>query len=240
MKPSDIVSAIVVFFNDLIGAVVPGLILLVGLHWLGATPDSVQKSELLRQAPFDWLLPLAFAYVAGHWLLGLNRLLERLIGGPLRGLNSLLTKGKWITLGFVDQLSKGEAYKLFKEDIKVRHRELVAGAGVETFSAMGFHDVRSVAMTLSEEAGELARRFMFISLLCYGTAMAVLVVALYALVFRAPLLDLSSATVAVVSVISFFVFYSRGLAFERRALNVPFSVALAVLLTDKKRDESEE
>ena len=163
MKSSDVINGIVVFFNDLIGGVVPGLILLTGLYWLGAIPSDIKNSKFLMETPFNWLVTLTFSYAAGHGLLGIHRLLQPIVGKVLRGFRNLVFSHKWDTSDFTKKIVEGMAYQQFQLDIAGRHKSSLPESSGSKLSELGFDDLRSVAMTISQEGGELARRFMFIS-----------------------------------------------------------------------------
>src|SRR5690606_11468275 len=58
----------------------------------------------------------------------------------------------------------------------VMFNELITLGSNSSASAWDFHDLRSVALSVSDEAASLGRRFMFISLLCSGVGTALLLV----------------------------------------------------------------
>ena len=97
---------------------------------------------------------------------------------------------------------------------------------------MGFHDIRSLAMSTSPEAAELGRRFMFIALFCFASGVAILILTVSYTLIEGTLERLFF-------LIIWLLFYMRGLDFEYRALNTPFSVALAQLLLSSKEASSD-
>lgn len=233
MKPSDFLTALVFFFNDFIGAVVPGFIFIAGLDLADIYPTKIVHLLISVMPQFSWVLLLFFAYAVGHGLLGIHRLLQPIIGAPLRGIHHLVLYGRWDVCVFDRIIVEGAVYKEFLSEIKRQHK-----INKENLSKIRFEDVRNIAMTISKEASELARRFMFISLFCYGISMAIALIAISWVISLQEILSSSNMLpIGLISII-FFIFYIRALEFEFRAQNVPFSVALAELGMASNKNES--
>src|ERR1700682_4716668 len=156
MKIDDALSTITHFFNDIIGAIIPGLVLFAGLVLLhnGMAPNA-KIAGLTSNTP-SVLLMIALSFAAGHGLLGIH---SAVIEPVLKFLKWV--KGDAVT----EKLEGAQSYKLFKKlvDAKLKRPAVLEGHEIET--KWGFHDLRNVALSMSTEATSLGRRFMFISLL---------------------------------------------------------------------------
>jgi len=100
-------------------------------------------------------------------------------------------------------------------------------------------DIRSLAMSMSKEAAELGRRFMFISLFCNGIATSLTALFLISFAGDSSAVGGSWMTRSLMALVAGLLFWS-GSQFQSRAQNVPFPVALSNVLfvADKKEDES--
>ena len=105
-----------------------------------------------------------------------------------------------------------------------------------------FNDLRSVALSVSTEAASLGRRFMFISLLCNGVGMALVIMAvdLSACVLLNPKLLHAYEQAApwalqvLLMILAAFLLFKRGAEFYARAMSTPFSIAVAELKLNKE------
>jgi hypothetical protein len=101
-----------------------------------------------------------------------------------------------------------------------------------------FNDLRSIALSISKEAGDLGRRFMFISLFCNGIGTAIFLLAfdffLCAIWFPNALVQYSDSLNSVLQFVMLIVLgvlcFRRGEEFYKRAMFTPFSVATTELL----------
>ncbi len=228
MKPTDFLSGVIHLFNDLIGSVVPGILLVFGLYLFKSIPELPLNHFLALDISIKWSLIIVVSYVIGHALLSLHRLLQAYIGKPVRGINSLLKKGEWDTREHNKKIASTSEYIGF---MKLVSNKIAIQAKEDFRYELEFNNLRSMAMTISTEGGELARRFMFISLFCYGVSMAVLVLSVVFLTS-----SFSFEWLAYLFTL-FFIFYVRGIDFEYRALNVPFPIALSEILCLVNGDE---
>jgi hypothetical protein len=234
MKVSDFLSGLVYLFNDVIGAIVPGLFLLGGLHLLGLLPSQIVETYRGLSTEGQWVTILVLGYVAGHGLLGFHRPLQRVLVAPIKGLDGLLTRGTWDARDLHSRILAGLAYRQFRDYVAKEYPRKGKQGQVIGADVNSFNELRNIAMTMSVEAATLGRRFMFISLFCYGVAMAILTLLLaYLFVEWASLTRLQIANALLTSVV-IYLFYTRGLEFELRALSVPFSTALAEMLIEKR------
>jgi hypothetical protein len=144
----DLIKSLREYFNDFVGAIVPGAVLGAGLtvQWAGAIPsDAISR----YWGEWSWLPALAAMFAAGHTLLALHSYFI-----------SLISRDR--------AQSKVRANRSF-EDYESFFKERLALAGLKSGD---FHLLRNYAMSASTAASEIGRRFMFLALFCYGTATA--------------------------------------------------------------------
>jgi hypothetical protein len=236
MKIDDALQTLTYFFNDIIGAITPGLVFFTGLlvmhrEWVTAAEF---KGYMANGSLVAALLALSFA--AGHILLAVY---SGAIEPILKKMN--LVKGDRVT----DALRKRQSYALFEILIEGQLRAHPCFAsGVPTLN-WGFHDLRNIALSIAGEGAAVGRRFMFISLLCsgVGTALLLLGADYLACTLFAPR-ALTSCTNAFASwiqlililVIAFFCI-RRGDAFYARAMSTPFGIATTTLLLKEAKNE---
>jgi hypothetical protein len=195
------------YFNDFIGAVIPGTVLLGGASLLFG--NSINESALTTiWAEWAWLPALAAIVVCGHLVLGLFFALRR---------------GSY--LPDTAKHSKNEIVQAFRT---IAENQMTEKRLQKT--NLGFHDLRSLAMSTCDEAADIGRRFMFISLFCYGSGTALVVLAVLAPFSTAGFNSGWRALTAILLLSSGWIVMQRGREFERRAYLVPFTVAIATLV----------
>jgi len=219
MKVDDAVETITKFFNDLIGAWVPGLVLAVGLGIMHLGPDDVKSLAKLSGGAGVALTMAGLLFALGHLLLAVNEVAVKPFLKLLKIINDF------------DEVKAAarQSYKLFSELINARQ---CSDRGV-----WQFHDLRSVALSISDEAASLGRRFMFISLLCSGVGTALLLIGADYLVclFFIPELLYGYERPVPWGVQAFLLFsaavflFKQSEVFYARAMSTPFSVAFAEL-----------
>jgi len=221
-KLAELIGSLKDYFNDFIGAILPGSVLVTGLLW--AFGDWLPANQFSKQwGEWNWLPALSLIFLSGHSLLSLNELFLR-----HRPKSSTNTGRK----SAIQAAEEGRAYKTFVEIVRPKLQALGAQ------SALDFNTMRNVAMSLAAGGAELGRRFMFISLFCYGTAAAAWIMVPVALIRLAasPSERGVDLAVACFSALSGLLLHSRGRSFELRAFTVPFSVAIAGLLITPSPD----
>ena len=220
MKIDDATDTIAKFFNDLIGAWVPGVVLAVGLALMHLGPAQLMAVFKLGDSTAAALMFAGILFAVGHALLALHEQI----------LKMLLAK-----IGFAkpfDEVGakKRQSYEWFAELVKAQQ----TGSGTKDW---GYNDLRSVALSVSTEAASMGRRFMFISLLCIGvgTALAVIAIDFAACSLLSPKL-LFAYDYAVPWPTQTFLLLGLALAlikhgeiFHNRAMATPFSIAVAEL-----------
>jgi len=220
MRIEEATDTIARFFNDLIGAWVPGTVLAVGLAIVHIGPKQLQS---IFQLGDTFSAALAFAgilFALGHALLALHE----------QVLKKLLSKVRIAEAFDEIEAKKRQSYKWFVELVEAQ----LPDPGAKDWS---YNDLRSVALSVSTEAASMGRRFMFISLLCngVGTALAILAIDFAACSLFSPELLFAydhtapwPAQTLLLFVIALTLF-KRGEAFYARAMVTPFSIAVAEL-----------
>lgn len=220
MKVEEATDTIAKFFNDLIGAWVPGAVLAAGLAIMHLGPLQLQSIFKLSETTSAALTFAGILFAVGHALLAVHeQILSRLL--------SNLRFAKPFDTG---EAKKRQSYEWFAELVKAQQ----TGAGAKDWD---YNDLRSVALSVSAEATSMGRRFMFISLLCNGVGAALVILAfdfvacsllsprlLFAYEHSAPwpiqaILILGMA----------LALFKRGELFYSRAMATPFSIAIAEL-----------
>lgn len=243
MKPENALQTLTLFFNDIIGAVIPGAVLLVGILVIHVGPVSKEQVDVSYAI---WLVVLLLAFATGHLLLSfhakcLDGHLARLAGVRLIKLLSIKS-----TKGIQLEVEQSKVYLAFRAaaDARVLEQGVSPTASLQNW---GFNDVRSLAMSISTEASSVARRFMFIALLCFGVGAALVILALDFLAastfFPKTVAHYEGVPGIVVQIllllVSAWFCCARGSEFFRRALSAPFSIAYAALYFAEKKEKND-
>jgi hypothetical protein len=230
MKFEEATNTVAHFFNDLIGSLVPGVVLAVGLALMHLGPAQLRSVFEMGDTTLAALTFAGVLFAVGHALLALHE----------HGLRRLLS-AIGLHLGFDEAAARQRQSFIWFSALVGAHR---AQAAPENWS---YNDLRSVALSVSIEAASIGRRFMFISLLCNGVGTALLIVALdlavcscllpellYAYDLAAPwpvqallLLGVSAALL------------ENGRVFYARAMATPFAIAVAELNFKKDSNAGE-
>lgn len=226
MKVDDAIETISRFFNDLIGTLIPGIVLAVGLAVMHIGPIHKLRESIPKDDGFIVALLLAVLFAAGHGVLAIYSL----------AVEKFLPKLRLTKKDVVASLVNKQSYLCFQEIVtdKIKQGSLSQTSGQSGFP-WDFHDLRNLALSISSEASSLGRRFMFISLLCNGVGTALLMMlidyigcsifakdALFSYAFVWPVYV--QGLLLLLAAISFF---KRGEAFYARAMSTPFAVALS-------------
>ncbi|MFM0025333.1 hypothetical protein PQR70_03500 [Paraburkholderia madseniana] len=236
MKIDDALQTLTYFFNDIIGAVIPGLVFGTGL--LVIHKDWMTAAELKGLMANGSLVTalIAVSFAAGHILLAVY---SGAIEPVLKKI--MVVKGDGVT----DALRKRQSYALFESLVEGQLKTHPCfKAGVPTPN-WGFHDLRNVALSISSEGSALGRRFMFISLLCcgVGTALLLLGADYLACVLFAPraLASYTNAfppSIQLILILAVaFLCIRRGDTFYARAMFTPFGIATTTLLMKDAKNE---
>lgn len=229
MKIDDALETITRFFNDLIGGVIPGLVLLCGLIIMHVGPREDITALLLKFDGTSVAFLVALVYAVGHVLLAIH---SNIVQWLLQKI-CLLRKDQ------ITYLGKNKSYLIFQMLVSKKFGALgLDQANTVVSSDWKYHDLRSLALSMSSEASSLGRRFMFISLLCngVGTALLIMLFDFVASSLFAPqfLVAYNHALPAVLQVVLLMVaaysVYKQGDVFYTRALSTPFPVAVSQFL----------
>ena len=218
MKPSDFFSALLTFFNDFVGVAAPGFVFVTGSILMHPSITSAYKKTAELHPEGLWIVGIVTCYAVGHLLLALHLAVKELmLKLPI----------------FKNEQTETSSYLAFRKVVKKKLKKLDVNDRDIRES-----DLRSLAMSVSPEAAELGRRFMFISLFCNGVGASLCGLAL--LSFLPGVSEVGSNWWArgVLVVVAGFLFW-RGGQFVHRALNVPFPIALSTVLFDKSTDTAE-
>lgn len=236
MKLDDALQTIMHFFNDVIGAVIPGLVLATGIALIhrGMFPSAILTNYSSNGLLILMFLALSFA--TGHGLLAIyNEIFDRF----LKLLKVI--KGDKVK----EELEKRRTYQLFKDLIEDKINKHPIFSTANSSPSWYFNDLRNVALSVSKEGASLGRRFMFISLLCNGIGTALILLAIdYIICFiwlREVLVSypngLHPAWQFVIMVLFGVFFIRRGDTFYKRAMSTPFSIAVTELLVTESQNE---
>lgn len=229
MKIDDALETITRFFNDLIGGVIPGLVLLCGLLVMHVGPREEIITLASKTDGTSVALFVALIYAVGHVLLAIH----------LNIVQWLFQKIDLLKLDQISDLEKKKSYLIFQMLVANKIDSLgLDKANPALSSSWKYHDLRSLALSMSSEASSLGRRFMFISLLCngVGTALLIMLLDFVASSLFAPqfLFAYNHALPAVLQVallmIGAYSVYKQGNVFYARALSTPFPVAVSQFL----------
>lgn len=223
LKVDDTVETIAKFFNDLISTCVPGLVLIIGLVTMHLGPVHLQSLSKLTEG-IGGVAVTGLLFAIGHLLLAVNQ----------NALKPLLNYTKILKVFDDNEAKKRLSYKWLAEVV-------INCQQVKEKAAWDFHDLRSVALSVSPEAAILGRRFMFISLLCSGVGTALLTIGIDYLIcsFFAPSFIYSYEQAAPWYVQTILLFgaalllFKQGADFYVRAMTAPFSVAVADIMMKK-------
>lgn len=250
------------FFFDIIGSVLPGLLLLAGLG-LAIDPASLQSlldSPTLHRVGGVWVLAAA-GFIAGQAVTVLGRLVVWPVMCFLFGCDSSSQKNtdslnlspcpvdkppKWRLVGekgILAKVGRSPAFTAFVQS----HAE---------YAKIPLDDIRtwrSLALGMLDNRTLLIERFMFIHLLNLGVATAILVPAVVAvvlilargglaLIHGGPLVDLAHSAcpvfcVFLLSLISAYIFVHRAEEFFNRTQITPFTMAVGKRLAEERARE---
>lgn len=235
MKIDDAVETIAHFFNDLIGTLIPGIVLVAGLLVMHIDMPIYMQGSVEHADGFLVFVLLSLFFATGHAVLALHSAL----------INPILRKSSFIPEDPLSKLSKKQPYLIFEKLMSTRMGELPLGKSTEQGDAKwSYNDLRSLAFTISPEAASLGRRFMFISLLCNGVATAIFILLLdyVVCVMIAPhlIVQYESALPVLMQVILLIsvagLLFKRGEEFYARAMSAPFPVALSEFINNRRTD----
>jgi hypothetical protein len=229
MKLDQLVIFVEKFILDVIGVVLPGVILLLGLA-MTVNLSSLDHQWLWMQLSTigKWSVFVSISYVSGHVLhvFGEKVLLPTL--GSLSGSRVRTPKRS------AEEAEKSAAFSSFNEIFGATyHMTLPTKEG-----KIDFHTARSLAMTIATEVDPLTYKFMFISLMSLGVASAIFITGI---VFAAAHHTMASTSrcgaLTYVGILFLmllgvpYLFLLKYTEFFTRALTLPFPAATVRLLS---------
>lgn len=246
MKIDDAVETIAHFFNDLIGTLIPGIVLVIGLLVMHVGINEELQGIVEHADGFHVFILLTLLFAIGHAVLALHSALR----SSVRSLWKYILKkypplkGK-LPKSFFRKPEEKQSYQLFEKIIsgKLRKMPAVQVNSQESFP-WDFHDLRNLALSTTAESASLGRRFMFISLLCNGVAIAILLllsdylvcvaIAPHFIIQYESALPASLQAILMISAAGLL--FRRGEEFYSRAMTAPFPVALSELINNQEND----
>ena len=250
MKATDIVEAIERFFLDIIGIVIPGAALLFGLGYILKTPDRIRDISLFApRESRDWVALVAVSYVMGHavtsighslLLPGIESLAARLKKFSFKGISFSKFVPKFIVpeSELADKIKADPVFKATVTKLLKTTPDLDVDKATIKVSSW-----RNIAMSLVPDQRHTIYRFMFLSQLNLGIATVSFLLSVTWLSVNA------LATANLVSdtrplngwwlgllVSSLWPFLERRYRFYSPAMQVPFSMALAEMQKDAKKN----
>lgn len=219
MKANDAAETIAKFFNDLIGAWVPGSVLAFGLLVMHLGPKYLEVLVKLGSGAGVAFTVAGLLFALGHLILAVH---ENIVKPLLKRLNI------WNVFDEMEARNR-QSYIWFIKLVEIEQSSSQA--------TWDFYDLRSVALSVSTEAASLGRRFMFISLLCSGVGTALIILSIDYLIclFFVPQLMYSYEQAApwyiqvILLICAALILFKQGNVFYARAMTTPFSVAIAEL-----------
>jgi hypothetical protein len=238
VKFDNAIETIALFFNDLIGALIPGIVLGVGLLIMHVGLSTTLFSVVEQNNGFLVLVLLSLLFAGGHALLALHVFF---IAG-------LLKKSGLIDKDPLKKPKENEIYLLFRQAMGQKIQIVLPSQKTESGGGdLSFNDMRNLAFSLSTEGTSLGHRFMFISLLCNGVATAFLVMLVdyllclsFAPHYLAPheLALPAPFQVLLLSILAGLLF-KRAEEFYVRAMSTPFAVALSEIINDQQTNANQ-
>jgi hypothetical protein len=242
MNAGEFIEALERFFLDIIGTVLPGLVMIVGFCYVTNTP-AIEFSKVLFNKPsdYEWVFIIAFSFILGHAITAIGyRItsnLEKFCKADL--VKEAFDDKKGCPLfHFVksdkdieEELTKDPIYNAFVIELIKRSPGLSTDDKPNTKARAW----RNMAMSIAPDQSQLVYRFMFIALLNLGAS----TVCLCLLALWVSLLVLKSCGVSMsvaelnwaffaLAILPYFLL-DRFYSFNGRDFKTPFSMALAKL-----------
>lgn len=221
MKLGEFIAALEKFFNDILGTLVPGAILIIGLYYL----DALWAFDLPLvdfTSSFNVFLMGIVAYLVGHIIDEINL--------------KIIPKSKF-------KLEENSSFLVFKAWVHAQLKEKKIDKNFDNSEItieIPPRSLRSIAMTVSADATYISRRFRFLQLLFRGTATALIMLTILSFVFEVLGLffghkfglSLLVQSVLVIGVATLF--YNRARVFGERSDKACFDCAIATIIHPEK------
>lgn len=233
MDAEKLVAAIERFFLDIIGTLIPGLILLGGLWAIFGDTEVGHLTLKVPKSDAGWVLLVLSAYVAGHALTSLGEIFVTPLAGWWAGyLKRIPLIGKRVPSRIT---TDAEMKRKISE--RTTFQQFAKAMDVQVSAPEHVMALRNVAMTMADETRPTVLRFMFLSLLNLGVATALRVLAAVVAVRFAVTAAESRSTDGVWPTLALVIalgiaacpFIERRFSFYTSAMHLPFDAALAKL-----------
>lgn len=229
-----IVAVLDRFFIDIIGTVLPGTFFILGFWTIFEKPDLTPFVVFPPADSAQWVLLVAMSYVFGHAVTSFGKGITKKVLEPLA-----IPLKRFKVLDFVrpSRQIRDETMKRadFRGVVNLAY-QLYPNLLLEVSDSKDFGFWRNFALSVAPGNSSLVYRFIFISILNLGIATGLIALSLIwvlanilnqfgFLANAAPI----SFLLLVVLLFASIPFFERYYEFHRRALQVPFSMALVKL-----------
>ena len=245
MKAGEFIEAVERFFLDIIGTLLPGFALLVSLCYVTGKPFvNFSRALFEKDTNYEWALLLGLAYMLGHAVTSLGTMVVRPCVERAHSLwkpnlhAQRNAEKEWLPSVVVpekelsEKLSADPIFKTFLTFLFLRIPSLASESGKVT----NFRTWRNLALSIAPEQSHLVYRFTFLSLLNLGAAtVCIMTTVTWGLLllghhFTAAIPVADHLWLAF-TVAASPLFLERYYYFNRIAVQLPFSTALAKLAT---------
>jgi len=234
---TTILSAFEKHFNDILGVLAPGLLLLAGLQYTGLIGYLDIPALDLKNIGHLFALILA-SILAGH--------LADQLGIFIEAMSNRYFGNKNRELGVADEAQKD----VIQDDNIISHKTDDPHFAFQVFedwiqnktgnmAPRTVSDLRSIAMSLSKKGEFLSRKFKFIELFCRGSGASLIIISIIALiVIIHQLATIQPMSLKLISIIMITLFvapllFYRSKKFSDFSDSVPFSCAVAEILAER-------
>jgi hypothetical protein len=242
MKPDNFIEALSKFFLDIIGTIIPGIALILGFWIILDKPNlGISISFLSLNDISSWALLIIAGYVLGYGVTSFSEViilpvLEWIISNiPLHRLVKSMIPRKQL----IEEIHERTDFKSMVSKAK----EILE---LDPIKEEDFKFWRNMALAITQENNSLVYRFTSISLLNLGVATDFIILAFFWCVFAfMKHINVVSIVIpinfSIIGILIFFAFFflERYYQFNRRAMQIPFSLAL-IKLQEFKRDASKQ
>lgn len=242
MKPDNFIEALSKFFLDIIGTIIPGIILILGFWIILDKPNlGISMSLLSLKDTSSWALFIVAGYVLGYGVTSISEVIilpatDCIISNiPVHRFVGAMVSRKEITEKIVKRTDYISVVRKAKEVLELDI------SGEEDFKLW-----RNMALAITQESNSLVYRFTSISLLNLGVATDFIILALFwcfsALMKYIGVFSIVipiNFPILVILIIFAFLFLERYYLFYRRSMQIPFSLSL-IKLQEIRRAVSEQ
>jgi hypothetical protein len=236
MKPNDIFEALNRFFIDIIGNIIPGMILIFGLWFTLNQPNETNKIfDTFPKDTSSWIFLIIASYVSGYGVLSIGETIIlpviELLLPTLQQLSHII----WKTRNQIRENTKNHA------DYKAVINQIGELYHLPEIDKIEFSLWRSLALAITQENNTLVYRFTFISLLNLGVATAIMSIGSLWILLKATTRNFVMMDLVWFLMVAFIslLYLNKYYEFYRRSMEVPFGLALVKMHSSKTEQKSE-